>query len=130
MLYLIAGAVAAYALYALFVGEDRPPTRRRPRSPSPRIPRRRRHDRQTIEVEHPPVETYASLRAKAKKEGDLMAQCYQQSQEAYERRDRALAKTLSDQGKRHALKMESLNAQASNIIFKGTVAFTTLLTTS
>jgi len=121
MLYLIAGVVAAYALYSLFT-DDRPPSR--PPSPSPRIPSRRRDDRQhrqtvdSSQVEYPPVETYATLRAKAKQEGELMAQSYQQSKEAYERRDRALAKTLSDQGKRHALKMDTLNAQASAMVFK------------
>ena len=66
-----------------------------------------------------PIEAYTSLRARAKQEGDLMAQCYQQSQEAYERRDRARAKALSDEGKFHALKMERLNAEASATIFKG-----------
>ncbi|KAF8119180.1 hypothetical protein EV363DRAFT_1389492 [Boletus edulis] len=47
-----------------------------------------------------------------------MAQCYQQSQEAYERRARARAKALSDEGKRHERKMETLNANASATIFK------------
>ncbi|KAF8444638.1 hypothetical protein L210DRAFT_3530408 [Boletus edulis BED1] len=47
-----------------------------------------------------------------------MAQCYQQSKEAYERHDRARAKALSDEGKRHALKMETLHADASATIFK------------
>ncbi|KAF8134656.1 hypothetical protein EV363DRAFT_1324213 [Boletus edulis] len=50
-----------------------------------------------------------------------MAQCYQQSKEAYERRDRARAKALSDEGKRHALKMETLHADASATIFKGKI---------
>ncbi|KAI9569681.1 hypothetical protein HD554DRAFT_1983183, partial [Boletus coccyginus] len=68
-------------------------------------------------------ETYASLRARAKQEGDLMAQCYRQSQEAYERRDRARAKALSDKGKRHAVKMEKLNADACATIFKGNLLF-------
>ncbi|KIK99420.1 hypothetical protein PAXRUDRAFT_68363, partial [Paxillus rubicundulus Ve08.2h10] len=62
---------------------------------------------------------YTSLRARAKKQGDLMSQCYQQSQEAYERRDRARAKQLSEQGKGHAGAMERLNAKASAIVFRG-----------
>ncbi|KAG6375385.1 hypothetical protein JVT61DRAFT_2941 [Boletus reticuloceps] len=71
------------------------------------------------DVDCTPEEVYASLRVRAKQEGDLMAQCYQQSKEAYERRDRARAKALSDEGKRHALKMETLNAGASATIFQG-----------
>ncbi|KAF9227326.1 DUF1771-domain-containing protein [Gyrodon lividus] len=65
-----------------------------------------------------PVEDYTSLRAKAKQEGDLMSQCYQQSKEAHNRRDGARAKELSEDGKRHACAMESLNAKASAIVFK------------
>lgn len=66
-----------------------------------------------------PLEVYAALRAKAKREGDLKAQCSQQSQEAYQRRDRARAKVLSEEGKRHGLERDKLNAKASAIIFKG-----------
>lgn len=71
------------------------------------------------QTDYTPLEIYASLRARAKREGDLMAQCYQQSQEAYQRRDRARAKALSEEGKRHALEMENLNAKASAMIFEG-----------
>ncbi|KAF8556381.1 hypothetical protein OG21DRAFT_659174 [Imleria badia] len=84
-----------------------------------------RHDepqhRQTIDSSQrdpTPLETYASLRARAKQEGDLMAQCHKQRKEASRRRDRARAKALLEEGKRHATKMEKLNAQASAIIFK------------
>lgn len=126
MLYLIAGALAAYALYQLFADnrDDRPPSRPRSRtSPPPPVRRRderpQRRNTHPSQREYPPVEAYASLRARAKQEGDLMAHCYRQSQEAYERRDRARAKALSDEGKRHALKMEDLNTKASAIIFKG-----------
>jgi hypothetical protein len=92
--------------------ESQPPVRRRDE----------RQHRQTIDSSQrdpTPLEAYATLRARAKQEGDLMAQYFQQSKEAYERRDRARAKLLSEEGKRHATKMEKLNAQASATIFKG-----------
>ncbi|KAF8556379.1 DUF1771-domain-containing protein [Imleria badia] len=91
--------------------ESQPPVRRRDE----------RQHRQTIDSsQRDPtlLEAYATLRARAKQEGDLMAQYFQQSKEAYERRDRARAKLLSEEGKRHATKMEKLNAQASATIFK------------
>ena len=93
--------------------------------PQPPVRRRdeRQHQQNIDSASHreayTPVEAYTSLRARAKQEGDLMAESYRQSQEAYERRDRARAKALSDEGKRHALKMDSLNAVASATIFKG-----------
>ncbi|KAF8813573.1 DUF1771-domain-containing protein [Phlegmacium glaucopus] len=62
-------------------------------------------------------ESYLSLRARANEHGDKMAQCFQQSHEAYARRDGALAKDLSNQGKEHQRKMEELNKQASDWIF-------------
>lgn len=62
-------------------------------------------------------EHYLSLRARANEHGDMMAQCFQQSHEAYARRDGALAKDLSNQGKEHQRKMEELNKQASDWIF-------------
>jgi len=123
MLYLIAGAAAVYAAYQYFFADDRddrPPSRPQTYKSS-QPPARRRDERQSIDSSQghiTPEEAYASLRARAKQEGDLMAQCYQQSQEAYERRDRARAKALSDEGKRHALKMETLNAEACATIFK------------
>jgi uncharacterized protein HemX len=49
----------------------------------------------------------------------MMAQCFQQSHEAYARRDGALAKDLSSQGKEHQRKMEEFNKQASDWIFIG-----------
>ncbi|KAH7926704.1 DUF1771-domain-containing protein [Leucogyrophana mollusca] len=63
-------------------------------------------------------EHYMSLRAKANQEGDQMAQCFQQSHEAYARHDGALAKELSLQGKQHEREMERLNAEASEWIFR------------
>jgi hypothetical protein len=93
--------------------------------PQPPVHRRdeRQHQQNIDSASHTesytPGEAYTSLRTRAKQEGDLMSQCFQQSQEAYERRDRARAKALSDEGKRHTLKMEKLNAAASATIFKG-----------
>jgi len=142
MFYLIAGAIVAYTVYQLFFGDNPddpppsyspPPSYTRPTSrptirpqsyEAPQPPVRRRDERQhpqnidSSQRDHTPVEAYSSLRARAKQEGDLMAQCYRQSQEAYERRDRARAKALSDEGKRHALKMDKLNATASATVFK------------
>ncbi|PPQ70695.1 hypothetical protein CVT24_000177 [Panaeolus cyanescens] len=46
-----------------------------------------------------------------------MAQCFQKSHEAYSRKDGALAKELSNQGKEHQRQMEQLNHQASDWIF-------------
>ncbi|KAG2368410.1 hypothetical protein BDR07DRAFT_69275 [Suillus spraguei] len=63
-------------------------------------------------------EHYTSLRAKAKKEGDAMAECFRQSHEAYSRREGALAKELSEKGKKHKCTMEALNAEASAWIFR------------
>ena len=48
-----------------------------------------------------------------------MAQCYEQSQEAYRQGDGALAKELSQKGGAHKHRMESLNAEACARIFRG-----------
>ncbi|KAH7888650.1 hypothetical protein F5I97DRAFT_730732 [Phlebopus sp. FC_14] len=63
-------------------------------------------------------EYYLALRAKASEYGNLMVQCFQQSHEAYERRDGAHAKVLSEQGKRLKQTMEKLNAEASAWIYR------------
>jgi len=62
-------------------------------------------------------EHYTSLRSRAKQEGDQMAQCFEQSHEAYSRGDGALAKELSNKGKAHQREMEGLNKEASEWIF-------------
>ncbi|KAF9531590.1 hypothetical protein CPB83DRAFT_760935, partial [Crepidotus variabilis] len=62
---------------------------------------------------------YVSTRAKANEHGDQMAKCFQESHEAYNRRDGALAKELSNKGKDHQRQMEELNKQASDWIFQG-----------
>ena len=113
-----------YQLFFADDRDDRPSSRHQSHEPPQPSVRRRdeRQRQQAIDSSQgnlTPVEAYTSLRARAKQEGDLMAQYYQQSQEAYERRDRARAKALSDEGKHHALKMEKLNAKASATIFKG-----------
>jgi len=46
-----------------------------------------------------------------------MARCFEESHEAYSRKDGARAKELSNEGKEHKRKMEELNAQASEWIF-------------
>ena len=60
-----------------------------------------------------------SLRAQANAEGDQMAQSFEGSHAAYGRGDGALAKELSNKGKAHQRKMESLNKEASDWIFSG-----------
>lgn len=127
MLYLIVGALIACTAYLYFTADnrdDRPTSRSQShKSSHPPVPRRdERQHWQIIDSSQrdvAPVEAYASLRTRAKHEGDLMAESYRQSKEAYERRDRARAKSLSEDGKRHALEMEKLNAEASAAIFKG-----------
>jgi len=62
-------------------------------------------------------EHYTSLRSRANQEGDQMAQCFEQSHEAYNSGDGALAKELSNKGKAHQREMERLNKEASDWIF-------------
>ncbi|KAI6121756.1 hypothetical protein F5141DRAFT_1023190 [Pisolithus sp. B1] len=63
-------------------------------------------------------EHYVALRADATREGDLMAQCYRQSHEAYQQGQGALAKELSEKGGEHKRRMERLNAEAGAWIFR------------
>lgn len=49
-----------------------------------------------------------------------MAKAFEESHQAYSRGDKAEAKTLSNRGKEHQRKMESLNKEASEWIFSGT----------
>jgi hypothetical protein len=51
-----------------------------------------------------------------------MARAFEQSHVAYERKDGAAAKELSNEGKAHQRKMERLNAEASAWIFRGEFA--------
>jgi hypothetical protein len=64
-------------------------------------------------------EYYLSLRARATREGDAMAHAFEQSHAAYERKDGAAAKELSNEGKAHQREMDRLNAEASAWIFRG-----------
>ncbi|KAH9978800.1 hypothetical protein BGW80DRAFT_1165152, partial [Lactifluus volemus] len=63
-------------------------------------------------------EYYLSLRARATREGDAMAHAFEQSHAAYERKDGAAAKELSNEGKAHQREMDRLNAEASAWIFR------------
>ncbi|KAN0091190.1 DUF1771 domain containing protein [Tylopilus felleus] len=81
----------------------------------PHVEHRSHQDRNQINQHD---EHYIALRAKANEQGDLMAQCFQQSHEAYNQGDGARAKALSGQGKQHEQTMESLNAEASAWIFR------------
>ncbi|KAH7888649.1 DUF1771-domain-containing protein [Phlebopus sp. FC_14] len=87
----------------------------RQQSPPPQQAHKRHQGQNQINQHN---EHYVALRAKANEEGDLMAQSFQQSHEAYERRDGALAKQLSEKGKQHQRTMEKLNAEASTWIFR------------
>jgi len=140
MLYLIVGAAVALAVYAYFTDSgdqyDPPPSHSRPyEPPQPPAPRRRdeRQNRQheaivpprkveaLVKVEAPvKVEATdpASLRIKANREGDLMSLYYQQSKEAYERRDHASCQALKEQGKSHEITMKNLHAKASASIYQ------------
>ncbi|KZV86585.1 DUF1771-domain-containing protein [Exidia glandulosa HHB12029] len=61
---------------------------------------------------------YVDLRERANRAGDEMARLSRESQAAYHAGDGARAKELSDESKRHRAEMESLNAEASEWIFK------------
>lgn len=52
-----------------------------------------------------------------------MAQCFERSHQAYQNKDGALAKELSNEGKRHQAEMDRLNREASEWIFTGASAF-------
>ncbi|KAJ8077120.1 hypothetical protein PM082_001548 [Marasmius tenuissimus] len=71
-------------------------------------------DQNQVNQAHP---HYTDLRKRANEEGDQMAKCFQESKEAYAKGDGAGAKQLSNEGKEHQSKMESLNKQASDWIF-------------
>ncbi|GAB1320141.1 hypothetical protein MFIFM68171_10351 [Madurella fahalii] len=61
---------------------------------------------------------YDRLRDLARSEGDKKRSCFDRAHEAYERGDRAEAKALSDEGKRHQKKQAEYNKQASDFIFR------------
>ncbi|KAJ0168310.1 Smr domain-containing protein C11H11.03c [Colletotrichum tanaceti] len=61
---------------------------------------------------------YDRLRDAAREEANKRNQCFERSQQAYQSGDGAAAKELSNEGKRHAQRMEDLNRQASEFIFR------------
>ncbi|KAK1827889.1 smr domain-containing protein [Podospora conica] len=61
---------------------------------------------------------YDRLRDLARAEGDKKKSCFDRSREAYNRGDGALAKSLSDEGKRHQAQQAAYNKQASDFIFR------------
>jgi len=62
-------------------------------------------------------EHYRNLRAKANEAGDQMSRAFQAGHEAYAQGDGARAKQLSNEGKEHKRRMESLNQQAADWIY-------------
>ncbi|CAO1618405.1 unnamed protein product [Sympodiomycopsis kandeliae] len=61
---------------------------------------------------------YTKLRSDAHREGDLMAKCFDQSHAAYSGGDGGKAKQLSNEGHQHKSRMEQLNKEASEWIYK------------
>ncbi|KAI2626691.1 Smr domain protein [Hypoxylon sp. NC1633] len=61
---------------------------------------------------------YDRLRDLAREEAGKRNSCFDRSHAAYERGDGAEAKELSNEGKRHAAKMDEYNKQASDYIFR------------
>lgn len=61
---------------------------------------------------------YDRLRDLAREEARKRNDCFDRSHKAYERGDGAEAKELSNEGKRHAAKMDEYNKQASDYIFR------------
>ena len=60
-----------------------------------------------------------SLRLKARREGDRMAKCFDESKAAFTRNEKGLAKELSLTGLAHKADMVRLNKEASAKIFQG-----------
>jgi DNA-nicking Smr family endonuclease len=63
-------------------------------------------------------ERYRQLRAQAQSEGDKMAKCFDASHKAYSQGDGGRAKQLSNEGHEHKLRMEQLNGEAADWIYK------------
>ncbi|KAF6827357.1 smr domain-containing protein [Colletotrichum plurivorum] len=61
---------------------------------------------------------YDRLRDLAREEANKRNSCFERSQQAYQSGDGAAAKELSNEGKRHAQRMEDYNRQASEYIFR------------
>ncbi|KAG8919137.1 hypothetical protein FRC00_011699 [Tulasnella sp. 408] len=78
-------------------------------------PLQKRYDDNAVNQANP---HYKNLRAQAHAEGDAMARCFRESQEAYRSGDGGRAKELSNEGKRHQSEMDRLNREASDWIFE------------
>ncbi|KAL1871594.1 hypothetical protein VTK73DRAFT_1984 [Phialemonium thermophilum] len=61
---------------------------------------------------------YDRLRELARQEAAKKSSCFDRAHEAYERGDGAAAKSLSNEGKRHAAQQDAYNKQASELIFR------------
>lgn len=61
---------------------------------------------------------YDRLRDLARAEADKRNSCFERSQAAYRDGDGAAAKSLSNEGKSHAARMDDYNRQASDFIFR------------
>ncbi|KAG8893133.1 hypothetical protein FRC01_013764 [Tulasnella sp. 417] len=97
-----------------------PPTSppQKAQQPQPTVshkPLQKRYDDNAVNQANP---HYKNLRAQAHAEGDSMARCFRESQDAYRSGDGARAKELSTEGKRHQAEMDRLNKEASNWIFE------------
>ncbi|KAG8980651.1 hypothetical protein FRB90_007574, partial [Tulasnella sp. 427] len=106
------------------------PSQRPSQSPPPSSPPQKPYQSQAP-VSHKPIQKryddnavnqanphYKNLRSQAHSEGDAMARCFRESQEAYRNGDGGRAKELSTEGKRHQAEMERLNREASDWIFE------------
>ncbi|KAH7380462.1 hypothetical protein DE146DRAFT_297772 [Phaeosphaeria sp. MPI-PUGE-AT-0046c] len=61
---------------------------------------------------------YDRLRGLAREEAGKRSSCFDRAHQAYESGDGARAHTLSEEGKKHAAKMEEYNQQARDYIFR------------
>ncbi|CAL3963405.1 unnamed protein product [Diplocarpon coronariae] len=61
---------------------------------------------------------YDRLRDQARQEAAKRSSCFDKAHQAYERGDGGAAHQLSEEGKRHAAKMDQFNKQASDYIFR------------
>ncbi|KAL6062133.1 Smr domain-containing protein [Balamuthia mandrillaris] len=65
----------------------------------------------------PTEEQEEELRRKGDEEAERMGSCFERSQRAWKKGDKALAKELSDQGKKHQEAMQKFHAEAARAIF-------------
>lgn len=66
-----------------------------------------------------PRERYEALRAEANQAGDAMARTFEESRLAFDKGEKKKAKELSNEGKLLREKMERLNIEASEMVFRG-----------